>query len=239
MNHLRKMISDYREAIRHIEIIGFRGRPRYDSEHNRFSYQSEYHHFNIRPEERVLDVGCGAYPFPYATMLIDLYMEKSNHRNESLRTDGKPFLVADIYHLPFVNKLFDFVCCSHVLEHVDNPKEACEELMRVGKRGYLETPSLMTDVLFSWAKGMHKWFTIIIADRIAFFEYSDRLLKGVNNSYWQKSIFSKRYHPLQDILFSNQDIFNNALMWSEYFNYSIFYLDGRMEHSSFKKNKKQ
>lgn len=32
---------------------------------------------------------------------------------------------------------------------------------------------------------------------------------------------------------SNQDIFNNSLMWHDYFNYSVFYLDGRMEHSKF------
>ena len=41
--------------------------------------------------------------------------------------------------------------------------------MRVGKRGYLETPSLMTDALFSWAQGMHRWYTVVIARRIVFF----------------------------------------------------------------------
>jgi len=181
----------------------------------------------------VLDVGCGAYPFPYATMLVDLYTEKSEHRHEDLRTNGKPFQVADINHLPFEDKSYDFVYCSHVLEHVEEPKRACEELMRVGKRGYLETPSLMTDVMFSWAKGMHKWVTIIVADRIVFFDYNERLIQGVRNPYWGRSIFSKKHHPLQDVFFNNQDIFNNSLMWHDYFNYSVFYLDGRMEHSNY------
>jgi len=232
MNYLRKIFSNYFSAINNIEIIGFRSRPRYDAEHDRFSYQSKYNDFNIGPKEMVLDVGCGAYPFPYATMLVDLYTEKSEHRHEDLRTYGKRFQVEDINHLPFEDKSYDFVYCSHVLEHVDNPKCACEELMRVGKRGYLETPSLMTDVMFSWAKGMHKWVTIIISDRIVFFEYNERLVQGVKNPYWGRSIFSKKYHPLQDIFFNNQDIFNNFLMWHDYFNYSVFYLDGRMEHSN-------
>jgi len=169
MNYLKRIIS-YVSSVMHIEIIGLRPRPHYTAEHNRFAYQSKYHHFDIRPEEMVLDVGCGAYPFPYATMLVDLYTDKSEHRHEDLKTNGKPFQRADINHLPFEDKSYDFVYCSHVLEHVDDPKCACEELMRVGKRGYLETPSLMTDVMFSWAKGMHKWFTIIINDRIVFFE---------------------------------------------------------------------
>jgi SAM-dependent methyltransferase len=233
MNYLRKIITNCIDAIKHIEIIGFRSHPRYDAEHNRFSYQSKYHNFDIGQEEMVLDVGCGANPFPHATTLVDLYTEKSEHRHEDLKTDGKEFKVADINHLPFEDKSYDFVYCSHVLEHVEDPKRACQELMRVGKRGYIETPSLMTDVMFSWAKGMHKWFTIIIAGRIVFYEYNKRLVQGVRNPYWGKSIFSKRYHPLQDVFFNNQDIFNNSLMWRDCFNYSVFYLDGWMEHSNF------
>lgn len=232
--NIGKSVVKLFDKIRNIEVIGLRSRPNYIVEHDRFAYQSKYHHFDIGPEEMVLDVGCGAYPFPYATMLVDLYTEKSEHRHEELRTDGKPFQVADIDHLPFEDKSYDFVYCSHVLEHVEDPKRACEELMRVGKRGYVETPSLMTDVMFCWAKGMHKWFTIIIADRIVFYEYNERLVQGVRNPYWGRSISSKKYHPLQDVLMNNQDIFNNSLMWRDCFNYSVFYLDGRMEHSNFR-----
>jgi len=236
MNRLKRIIS-YVSSLMPIEIIGLRPRPQYTAEHDRFSYQSKNHHFEIGPEETVLDVGCGAYPFPYATMLVDLYTDKSEHRHEDLKTNGKPFQRADINHLPFEDKSYDFVYCSHVLEHVDDPKCACEELMRVGKRGYLETPSLMTDVMFTWAKGMHKWFTIIINDRIVFFEYNDRLIQGVRNEYWGKSVFSRKHHPLQDVFYNNQDIFNNSLMWRDYFNYSVYYLDGRMEHRNIVTNK--
>ena len=240
MNFLKTIITNCIDTIKHTEIIGFRSRPLYNEEHNRFLYQSKFHQFSIDPNDKVLDVGCGAYPFPHATMLVDLYTERSNHRYEELKTDGKPFQIADINCLPFHDKSYDFVFCSHVLEHVDNPKLACEELIRVGKRGYLETPSLMTDVLFSWAKGMHKWVTMIIANRLIFVEYDMRLVQGVRDSYWKKSIFSKKYHPLQEVFFNNQDIFNNSLMWNNYFNYSVFYLDGRMEHSNFTiKNDKQ
>ncbi len=232
MNCLKKLFISCIDTIRCSEVIGFRARPLYDGEHNRFLYQKKYHHFEIGPKEKVLDVGCGAYPFPYATLLVDLHTEKSKHRNEDLKTDGKSFLIADISHLPFKNKSYDFVFCSHVLEHVDNPKHACEELMRVGGRGYIETPSLMTDALFSWAQGMHKWVTMILANRLIFLEYNERLVEGVRNSYWRKSIFSKKYHPLQEVFFNNMDIFNNSLMWNDYFNYSVFYLDGRMVHSN-------
>jgi SAM-dependent methyltransferase len=219
-------------AFMNLELIGLRPRPKYDGELDRYSYQSKYHQFEIKPGDSVLDVGSGAYPFPFATQLVDLYVEKTRHRHEELQTHNKPFKVADINHLPFDDKSYDFVYCSHVLEHVDEPARACSELMRVGKRGYIETPSLSTDLLFAWAEGMHKWFTIIIADRVVFFEYSKRLLQGVRNSYWHKSLLSRRYHPLQDVFYGNMDIFNNSLSWHDHFNYSIFYLDGHMEHSN-------
>ena len=233
MNFVMKFLSRYINPIKHIELIGFHRRPTYEGEKDRFSYQSKYHHFDIQPEETVLDVGCGAYPFPLATMLVDLYTENTEHRHEDLRTDGKPFMVADINQLPFEDKSYDFVYCSHILEHVEDPRRVCTEIIRVGRRGYIETPSMMTDVLFSWAKGMHKWITLIIADRIIFIEYNERLIQGTRNPYWGESIFSSRYHPLQGVFFDNMDIFNNSLMWCDYFNYSIFYLDGRMEHSNF------
>lgn len=214
-----------------IEVIGLRRRPVYPGERDRISYQAKFHDFKIKSGETVLDVGCGANPFPYATMLVDLYTEKTQHRTEELRTDGKPFLRADINKLPFQDKSYDFVYCSHVLEHVDNPLRACEELSRVGKRGYVETPSLMTDVLFSWAKGMHKWFTVFVANRLVFFEYGPRLVEGVRDDYWGKSIFSKRHHPNQKLFFENQDIFNNGFLWDGHFECTVFRQDGTIEHS--------
>gem|GEM_PF-6800036 len=33
--------------------------------------------------------------------------------------------------------MFDFVVCSHTLEDVRNPGRGCEEILRVGKAGYL------------------------------------------------------------------------------------------------------
>ena len=60
---------------------------------------------------------------------------KPGHRVEPLVKDGRPFRVVNIENTPYDDKEFDFVYCSHVLEHVSEPARACEELMRIGKRG--------------------------------------------------------------------------------------------------------
>lgn len=41
---------------------------------------------------------------------------------------------ADIHNLPYPDESFDFVLCSHVLEHVEDPRRAVSELRRVLKQ---------------------------------------------------------------------------------------------------------
>ena len=102
-----------------------RRRCKWPGEENRFDYQKRYVKFDIKPGDQVLDIGSGGYPFPYATVLTDRFLGKSPYRFESLVRDTRPFLLSDIHELPFHDKSFDFVYCTHVLEVVENPLRAC------------------------------------------------------------------------------------------------------------------
>ena len=48
--------------------------------------------------------------------------------------------------LPFADKSFDFVYCRHVVEDLYNPFLLLKEMDRVGKAGYIETPSPMCEL---------------------------------------------------------------------------------------------
>jgi hypothetical protein len=50
--------------------------------------------------------------------------------------------VKNIYKLPFEDKQFDTVLCSHTIEHVDNPERFFGELKRVGNEVTLILPPL-------------------------------------------------------------------------------------------------
>jgi SAM-dependent methyltransferase len=192
-------------------------------------YQERYVEFGIRDGDRVLDVGSGGNPFPGATVLVERFMETSRHRHDPFERNGKPVVVADIQRLPFPNKSFDFVYCSHVMEHVDDPLWACEEIIRVGKRGYIETPTFGKDMLFAWAAGMHKWHVVAIADNLCFFEYSARQLNGLGSTAWRELIFSRWYHPLQSAFAETHDLFNVMFSWSDRFVVFVFRLDGSVQ----------
>jgi Methyltransferase domain len=103
----------------------------------------------ILSEAKILDVGGGANPFKYAGVVVDWDFNTGNvHRDGQsafFKKEGVSYIRADIQNLPFPDNAFDFVICMQVLEHVEKPGKACEELMRVARRGFLETPRKWTE----------------------------------------------------------------------------------------------
>jgi len=110
----------------------------------------------IRRGEKVLDVGCGGMPFAYATHLADLSLtDHSGRFGLPVPIGDRPVYECSVEQMPFEDGEFDFVYCSHVLEHVGDPSAACHELMRVGRRGYIECPRSWTEIVFSAPD--HRW----------------------------------------------------------------------------------
>lgn len=115
---------------------------------------------NIGPEDIVLDVGSGQNPHPRANVLCDKFIEDNTERacGGSIVVD-RPFVLGDGLHLPFQDKAFDFVFCRHLLEHVEDPARLLSELERVGRRGYIETPSKLYEKLYG--NDYHRWFVSV------------------------------------------------------------------------------
>jgi SAM-dependent methyltransferase len=212
-----------------IEIICRQQRPQWPEDSSRYDYQKLHNDFEVSSDEIVLDIGSGGYPFPLATVLVDRYFANTVHRHEKIVIDKRPFIVAGVEHLPFVDNFADFVYCSHLLEHVHDPLQACAELVRVGKRGYIETPTIGKDLLFSWKGNPHRWHVQSIDNRLIFFEYSTRQRSGVQSDAWRKRIMANYYHPLQDLYYHNSDLFNVMFSWQGGFECTVYYLNGRVE----------
>ena len=106
----------------------------------------------------VLDVGGWARADPRADWVIDIGSYETRnyyaHRlGEALPTTAERFS-ADMWvqmdicvtPWPFEDAMFDFAVCSHTLEDVRDPVGVCQEMMRVAKAGYIETPAAAIEV---------------------------------------------------------------------------------------------
>jgi SAM-dependent methyltransferase len=114
---------------------------------------------------RVLDVGGWYQPFNLATHVIDLLPYETRRQHEALdpedaeRFSTETWVTRDVCTTPwpYVDRYFDFVVCSNLLEDVRDPIAVCREINRVGKAGYIETPSRLREIFaksrrFSWRR---------------------------------------------------------------------------------------
>jgi SAM-dependent methyltransferase len=113
-----------------------------------------------------LDVASGGRPFPKADILCDLYREATPQRDmRELETKGKPFVLCDASFLPFRAKIFDFVTCYYLLEHVEDPKKVFAEMRRVSEHGYIQSPTWFNEEIM-YGEDVHKWVLILKKQRL-------------------------------------------------------------------------
>jgi SAM-dependent methyltransferase len=107
----------------------------------------------IADSDRVLDIGGWAMPFPRADVVVDTKPYETRGMLGRVY-DGPERFSAETWHVrdlcarepfPFPDKYFDYVICSHVLEDIRDPIFVASEIERIGKRGYVETPSRLVE----------------------------------------------------------------------------------------------
>ena len=103
------------------------------------------------PNWKILDIGCGYRAHPRANIVADVQdLSDYYKKREFIKIDGK--------ELPFMDKEFDFVIASHVIEHVEDFEFFIKELERISHQGYIELPSRLGDNLVFENKTDHIWW---------------------------------------------------------------------------------
>lgn len=102
-------------------------------------------HFGIKKIKNleVLDVGASTgiidnYLVPYFKSVVGIDIDKNAikmAKEKFSNVKNLSFINADCLNLPFKDQSFDIILCTHVYEHVPNPKKLFLEIYRVLKKG--------------------------------------------------------------------------------------------------------
>ncbi|SFS68472.1 class I SAM-dependent methyltransferase [Paenibacillus sp. BC26] len=122
---------------------------------------------DIQPGETVLDIGGGSNPFSRASTVTEPFLTHNAHRSGAGIDTRFDYVECFAEKLPFQDKSFDFALSRQVFEHTNSPSDACEEMMRVAKRGFIETPQKIFELLLG-PNPSHNWFVSLQSDTIIF-----------------------------------------------------------------------
>ena len=111
---------------------------------------------DVKRKDKVLDIGCGPYPYRRADVLCDKYGIENEHDciaqcGAPVRAYNKPFYKIENNTLPFGDKEFDLATCACVIEHIpiaEIPRFICE-IERVSKKQYIEIPKPFYDSVYN------------------------------------------------------------------------------------------
>lgn len=169
------------------------------------------HDLKIKKKDRVLEVGPGHYPSFRSNVIVERYIDSNYHRCGEVKIyPHQEIINANGEDMPFKDNEFDYVICNQVLEHVDDPDKFIKELMRVGKRGYIETPSLLGEFLFP--KDSHKWIILELDNKLILFE-KDKMPGNYKNNYGELFL---NYLPFQSLCFKLLWFTEGSLMINRY-----------------------
>ncbi len=192
-------------------------------------------------DDKVLDIGGWARPFNRANYVIDAQPYETrgyfgDPKMGSVRGWYAPaqggereYFSKDTWFqrdlcshepFPFRDKEIDFVICSQTLEDLRDPLWVCSEMIRVGKRGYIEVPSRLAESSrgiepnqVGWSH--HRWLIDIADNHISFTMKYHKI-----HSHWRFSL------PARALRRMAEAARNQWLFWEGAFGYSEVTIHG-------------
>ncbi|HET9546687.1 MAG TPA: class I SAM-dependent methyltransferase [Desertimonas sp.] len=161
----------------------------------------------------VLDVGSGDKPHWRADVLLDRYADAEFGGQRSGRASARitrPLFAADAADMPFADGVFDYVVCSHVLEHVPDPAAVISEITRVGRAGYIEVPQAASAKILDFPS--HLWWCRLDGSTLVFTAKHARAFDPEIAGYIERSGVERELEKLLDRAF---DYRVASLNWTE------------------------
>jgi SAM-dependent methyltransferase len=167
----------------------------------------------------VLDVGSGDKPHWRADVLLDWLPGKDSAAQRSGYESARitrPLFHGDAAQMPFADQVFDYVICSHLLEHVLDPAGVLEEMMRVAKAGYIEVPEAASAKIVDFPT--HLWWVRLIDGVLDFEPKQARAYDAEIEAYLERSGLQRPIEHLLNSRFEHRVI---SLRWQGTIAYNV------------------
>lgn len=155
-----------------------------------------YPGFKVGKNDLVIDIGSGDKPFWRANVFFDDLSLSNDQRISGKGTvhNIETFIDGNILQSPFKNKAFDFSFASHLLEHVERPDLAINEIVRISKRGYLEIPNYLLECISPFHS--HLWYVVEENSKLYFLRKSKQMHRiSLKNEKYYKYLFKEISNP--------------------------------------------
>lgn len=178
----------------------------------------------IDKSQKVLEVGPGGYPHYRSDVLLEKKFQ-TKHEAEAqrgftkLNTFGKTLVYYNGSKFPFEDKEFDYVICSHVIEHIplSEISEFISELERVAPRGYIEFPNIFYELINM--QEVHKSF-ILLSDNEIKFMTKNKLVK-TNLQKVIQHLFYGKDGDISKIFNRHKSLFFQGIQWNGHIRYKM------------------
>ena len=167
----------------------------------------------IKSDALVLDVGSGSNPHPSADVLLEKYVDIT-HRYDPLVAD-RPTVLADACKMPFKDKAFDYVIAFHVLEHINTPELFLNELQRVGRAGYIETPNAVFERLVPY--DVHVLEIMEVDNKLVIHKKSS----SKPDEYLNNLDIVKKLPKWNKFFYNNPELFHVRYFWENEIKYKV------------------
>lgn len=148
--------------------------------------------FKIPKNKLVIDIGSGDKPFWRADVFYDNLAFGDIQRVTQSKTieDVGYFVNGDISKMPFKDRAFDLSFCNHLLEHVERPDIAINEIVRISKGGYIESPNGIIEMIRPHPA--HLWFMFFNNGKLVFIRKSKVMHQTLtdNSSLYQYLLYA-------------------------------------------------
>ena len=167
----------------------------------------------------VLDVGSGDKPHWRADVLLDWLPGKDSAAQRSGYDQARvtrPLFHGDAAAMPFADQVFDYVICSHLLEHVLDPAGVLDEMMRVAKAGYIEVPQAASAKIVDFPT--HLWWVRLIDGVLDFEPKQARAFDPEIEDYLRRSGLETCIERVLDSRFEYRVV---SLRWNHQIEYNV------------------